>query len=35
MRNKTGDKFRLQHILDAMTEIESYLADTDIKGFMK
>ena len=35
MRNKAGDKIRLQHILDAMDEIESYLSDRDIKGFMK
>jgi uncharacterized protein with HEPN domain len=34
MRNKSGDKIRLQHILDAMDEIESYLAGSDFKDFM-
>ncbi|MHC1776478.1 MAG: DUF86 domain-containing protein [Lentimicrobium sp.] len=33
MRNKEGDKIRLQHMLDAISEIESYLADADFKGF--
>jgi uncharacterized protein with HEPN domain len=35
MRNKSGDKIRLQHILDAMSEIESYLNDIDFAGFMQ
>jgi uncharacterized protein with HEPN domain len=35
MRNKSGDKIRLQHILDAMSEIESYINDIDFAGFMQ
>jgi uncharacterized protein with HEPN domain len=35
MRNKSGDKIRLQHILDAITEIEYYVAGTDFAGFMQ
>ena len=35
MRNKSGDKIRLQHILDAMSEVENYLMDTDFTGFMQ
>ncbi len=35
MRNKSGDKIRLQHISDAISEIESYLADGDFAGFMQ
>jgi uncharacterized protein with HEPN domain len=27
MKGKLGDKVRLQHILDAITEIENYLKD--------
>jgi uncharacterized protein with HEPN domain len=34
MQNKIGDKVRLQHILDAITEIESYLGNTDFRDFM-
>ena len=33
MRGKLGDKVRLQHIIDAILEIESYLLDTDFSGF--
>ena len=29
MRGKLGDKIRLQHICDAILEIESYLFTTD------
>jgi uncharacterized protein with HEPN domain len=35
MRNNSGDNIRLQHILDAISEIESYLKDTDFAGFMQ
>lgn len=35
MRNKSGDTIRLQHILDAILEIESYLVDTDFAGFIQ
>ena len=34
MRNKLGDKIRLQHILDAIQEIESYLVDVDYDSFL-
>ena len=34
MRGNLGDKVRLQHILDAITEIESYLINTDFSDFM-
>ena len=33
MRGKTGDKIRLQHILDAIDEIENYLQDVDYAQF--
>ena len=33
MRSKSGDKVRLQHILDAITEIEKYLIETDFTKF--
>jgi len=33
MRGKLGDKVRLQHILDAIHEIEKYLTDTDFSAF--
>lgn len=33
MRNKLGDKARLQHILNAILEIESYLVDTNFLNF--
>ncbi len=35
MRGKSGDKIRLQHILDAILEIENYLLDTDFTAFME
>lgn len=35
MRSKLGDKVRLQHILDAIYEIESYLIDADFDKFME
>ena len=34
MHNKQGDKIRLQHILDAIQEIESYLVDVDYDSFL-
>ncbi len=33
MRGNLGDKARLQHILESIIEIESYLIDTDFSGF--
>lgn len=33
MRSKLGDKARLQHILNAILEIESYLLDTNFLNF--
>jgi len=33
MRNKLGDKARLQHILDAVLEIETYLLSTSFLDF--
>lgn len=35
MRGKPGDKVRIQHILDAIIEIESYLAGADFPVFME
>ncbi|HUX56306.1 MAG TPA: DUF86 domain-containing protein [Bacteroidales bacterium] len=35
MRDKSGDKVRLQHILDAILEIENYTLNTDFSDFMK
>jgi len=35
MRGRTSDKLRLQHILDAIIEIENYSVNTDFSGFMK
>lgn len=35
MRGSLGDKVRLQHILDAILEIEDYLKDTDFSDFMQ
>lgn len=35
MRNRSGDKARLQHILDAIEEIESYIVDADFDKFME
>ncbi len=34
MRGSAGDKIRLQHILDAILEIESYLKESDFNHFM-
>jgi uncharacterized protein with HEPN domain len=34
MRGKSGDKIRLQHILDAILEIESYLVLQDFEDFI-
>ena len=33
MRDKIGDKARLQHILDAIAEIHSFTEDVDFEGF--
>lgn len=35
MQNKLGDKARLQHIRDAIIEIESYIENIDFYDFMK
>ena len=35
MRNKLGDKVRLQHILDAIEEIDSYLVDVEFDAFLQ
>ena len=35
MRSSQGDKIRLQHILDAILEIESYLIDVDFESFLE
>jgi uncharacterized protein with HEPN domain len=35
MRGKFGDKVRLQHILDAILEIENYSRDADYTEFKK
>lgn len=34
MRGKLGDKIRLNHILEAITEIERYLNDADFNTFL-
>lgn len=34
MRGKLGDKVRLQHIYDAILEIESYVVNTEFGDFM-
>lgn len=34
MKDKMGDKQRLGHILDAITEIESYIAGADLSLFL-
>jgi uncharacterized protein with HEPN domain len=34
MRGKSGDKVRLQHISDAILEIESYVVNSDFSDFM-
>ena len=33
MRGNLGDKVRLQHVLESIIEIESYLIDVDFSGF--
>lgn len=35
MRGKLGDKARIQHIYDAILEIESYLVNTEFSDFME
>jgi len=35
MQGKLGDKVRLQHIYDAIQEIETYLIGADFEIFMK
>lgn len=35
MRDKSGDKYRIHHILDAITEIETYLKNVEFPDFMK
>jgi len=35
MRGKLGDKVRLQHILDAILEVEVYLNKVDFPDFIK
>ncbi len=35
MRSNLGDKIRLQHILDAIQEIETYIVGIDFSGFIE
>lgn len=35
MQNKSGDKIRLQHILDSILEIEQYVLGTDLSQFLQ
>ena len=35
MRSQLGDKIRLQHIIDAIEEIEKYLVATDLSIFLE
>jgi len=35
MRGKLGNKARLQHILDAIIEVENYLLNTNFSGFIE
>jgi len=35
MKNKIGDKIRIQHILDAIQEIETYLSSADLSIFLE
>jgi uncharacterized protein with HEPN domain len=35
MKNKLGDKIRMQHILDAIQEIETYLSAADLPIFLE
>jgi uncharacterized protein with HEPN domain len=34
MQSKLGDKVRLQHVLDAIEEIETYLLGIEFKAFI-
>ncbi len=34
MRGKLGDKARLNHILDAIVEVETYLENADYDSFL-
>jgi uncharacterized protein with HEPN domain len=34
MQSRTGDKIRLQHIFDAIFEIENYLLGSDFSDFL-
>lgn len=34
MRGEAGDKVRLLHMLEAIGEIESYIAQTDFNSFL-
>jgi len=35
MRNKSGDKARLDHIFEAITEIENYINNVDFDSYLK
>lgn len=35
MRSKIGDKVRIQHIYDAIAEIETYLISADFETFLE
>ena len=35
MRSELGDKIRLQHILEAIDEIQKYLTEADLPGFLE
>ena len=35
MRSRLGDRARLNHILDAISEIEAYLQNADYETFLK
>ena len=35
MKNKLGDKIRIQHTLDAIQEIETYLSSADLPIFLE
>jgi uncharacterized protein with HEPN domain len=35
MRNRVGDNARLNHILDAISEIETYLQNANYETFLK
>jgi uncharacterized protein with HEPN domain len=35
MQDRLGDKVRLLHVIDAITEIENYLQDVDLENFVK